>query len=431
MVRGHEPGRTEAHCDPDRQVNMQSRPILTTSLGLNLALVAALLYQVSALPKPDQFRKHGLSVTNQVTELDVEVVRTPQPEAPPPFKWADVESADYKIYIANLKNIGCPSATIRDIILAEVREQYAQKRTAMMAPYHPRFWELTAVSRGASLDAGLEKRLEALAEERETLTHQLAALIGPIEEPAPALKPDSSLSFLPADKQQAVAAVENKYRQLNQSLFEQIRQTPSEREEKMETIRNLRPQKDEEIRELLTPAELEEYRLRTSRNARWASTLYGFEPTLEEYRAVTRLLDDIKPVRAAPNPTPVELERTRAEAAAYRVALAEGAQKIFGEKRFSEYERANDPTFKTIYQVADRYQLPAEAATQAYQLRRTAEEQYKMVMREETLSDDQRVTAVLTVHAEAVKALSKTFGDAAYKTYMKAGGDWLSGMLEP
>src|ERR1700719_942751 len=44
------------------------------------------------------------------------------------FSWREVESNDYPTYIANLRDIGCPEQTIRDIIIADVNALYAQKR---------------------------------------------------------------------------------------------------------------------------------------------------------------------------------------------------------------------------------------------------------------------------------------------------------------
>lgn len=52
--------------------------------------------------------------------------------APPtesqPFRWASVESTDYRTYIANLRGIECPEQTIRDIIKADVDALYAPRR---------------------------------------------------------------------------------------------------------------------------------------------------------------------------------------------------------------------------------------------------------------------------------------------------------------
>lgn len=42
----------------------------------------------------------------------------------PPFRWGQLESTDYRTYIANLRGIQCPEQTVRDIITADVDEAY-------------------------------------------------------------------------------------------------------------------------------------------------------------------------------------------------------------------------------------------------------------------------------------------------------------------
>src|SRR4026208_334683 len=46
--------------------------------------------------------------------------------------WNMVESDDYKKYIANLRSIGCPRDTVRDIIIADVNKLFAA-RFALLA----------------------------------------------------------------------------------------------------------------------------------------------------------------------------------------------------------------------------------------------------------------------------------------------------------
>src|SRR5437899_11283857 len=77
--------------------------------------------------------------TNQVVAAEA-APRDVQPESPlsnsPPtvimltnqFHWREIESADYRTYIANLRKIGCPEATIRDIILTDGLKLFAERR---------------------------------------------------------------------------------------------------------------------------------------------------------------------------------------------------------------------------------------------------------------------------------------------------------------
>src|SRR5690348_15405623 len=47
------------------------------------------------------------------------------------FSWSQVESSDYRVYVANLRRIGCPRQTIEDIIRADVHGLYCRKRNQL------------------------------------------------------------------------------------------------------------------------------------------------------------------------------------------------------------------------------------------------------------------------------------------------------------
>jgi hypothetical protein len=45
-----------------------------------------------------------------------------------PFHWSQIESPDYRTYVANLRGIGCPEQTIHDLVKADVDSLYASRR---------------------------------------------------------------------------------------------------------------------------------------------------------------------------------------------------------------------------------------------------------------------------------------------------------------
>jgi hypothetical protein len=47
------------------------------------------------------------------------------------FNWSELESENYRTYITNLRRIGCPEQTIRDIITADVASLYGSRRTRL------------------------------------------------------------------------------------------------------------------------------------------------------------------------------------------------------------------------------------------------------------------------------------------------------------
>ena len=111
----------------------------------------------------------------QLTEPPVSVG---QAQSTVPLRWSQLESIDYPTYIANLRGIGCPEETIRDIITADIASLYDQKRK-----------EARAESAPAGVDANaLERRLAALWEEQTDLADRLLgrriALAGKVGQPS-------------------------------------------------------------------------------------------------------------------------------------------------------------------------------------------------------------------------------------------------------
>ena len=67
-----------------------------------------------------------------VPERDGQVIPRMAPAANRPmFQWRQIESSDYPTYIANLRAVGCPEQTIRDIITADVDSIYAPRRAQL------------------------------------------------------------------------------------------------------------------------------------------------------------------------------------------------------------------------------------------------------------------------------------------------------------
>lgn len=100
-----------------------------------------------------------------------------------PFHWRQLEAADYRTYIANLRSVGCPEQTVRDIISADLHTRYAPRLAEL---------ERQRASHGLSARHDLERQLEALQQEEtavlagllETETSvQLAT--GPVTDGAP------------------------------------------------------------------------------------------------------------------------------------------------------------------------------------------------------------------------------------------------------
>src|SRR3989442_242628 len=109
---------------------MKKTLILVGSLLGNAALVAALT-RPSPTPAPAPVPVVEVVVTNVVVKEVPAPPETVEKTSVVRMNWTNVESADYRAYIANLRSVGCPEETIRDIIIADVNKLYASKWRAL------------------------------------------------------------------------------------------------------------------------------------------------------------------------------------------------------------------------------------------------------------------------------------------------------------
>ena len=147
---------------------------------------------------PPQVKRLGLDpgvmVTNVVSER---------------FVWSRVETDDYKQYIANLRAIQCPEATIRDIIITDVLKTYAGKTAALQAPRLREFWKTESQWPGG--DREFYRNNRELEKEKRAL---LAELLGAdVEKDLRQIRgiPDwrgRSMAYLPEEKRDDVVALE-------------------------------------------------------------------------------------------------------------------------------------------------------------------------------------------------------------------------------
>ena len=410
-------------------MNLDARKILFGSLLFNALLTLAMVLQTAGFfvraPKPHR----TITVTDTVTnEARVAVPADPAPPAPPElpplppgFQWSQIESTDLRVYITNLFTIGCPPETIRDLIKPEHDEQFAGRMEKVLAPFAAHFWELLLKGQ-KNLDREFGKPVEELAKEERTSWEALETLIG-YKPPSKARRNrrfESVADFLPEEKRKLLAGVNARYDRLEQVL-RNAQGPPSDARTKQ--LDELRKQRVAAVKNELTPAELDEYQLRTSAHARWAERVIGFEPKPDEFAAVARLkmkLDqDFPAPKNADNDAVKDFRTERQTAEALRLLT------LLGPQRFSEYQRGLDADYQAAVKVAALHELPPERATQVYDIKRATEEHLNAIQADTTLSDEERATARAAAREQSAQSLQQLLGAKAFKTYEQNGGRWL------
>ena len=195
-----------------------------------------------------------------------------------PFDWSQVESPDYRQYIANLRAIGCPELTIREIVKADVNDLFCARRSTLTKTNEYQYWRADPMN----LSKEQARQLDELASEQCELLKALG--IQPTSADLTAFRYGGNyagqqakkLEFLPDDKRES----------LQDLLFRQAQRSVLAGNDQAK-LAELREQSQSEIRSLLTPDEWYEYGLRNSIPASQVrSALKEVQPTEEEFRAI-------------------------------------------------------------------------------------------------------------------------------------------------
>lgn len=324
-----------------------------------------------------------------------------------PFAWREVESPDYRTYIANLRFIGCPEQTIRDIIIADVNAAFARRRATELVTPEQQWWRNAP---DEELIREAEEGLLALDVERREL---LASLLGTnweggdmasLPRPSrPGIVLDGPvLGNLTPETQQAVQEIYARSEDRvaaylgNQSRLG-LQPDPAE-------LVKLRQQTRNELAGVLAAPELEEYLLRYSQTASRLRNEFGslkyFATSQEEFRSIFRATDGLEQRIAAisgMDPSSIaarrSLEYQREEA--LRLAL--------GPERYEYYTRLQDPLYRDAVGKAIESGSP-DAAEMIYMGNLAAEQERAAITNSASYSASQKALAQKQLELEQLTA---------------------------
>ena len=300
----------------------------------------------------------GLYLIHRPGQVNVEVrqspdisnpvaVRHPRPESKltspaGAFTWSQLESTDYREYVRNLRTVGCPEATVRDIILADVHATFESQRAEIIRGSTGNGWQFGREAASWSV------QLEDLAAQESAA---LVELLGPVVSISGAVLTSGSVSTLQlspalAPKREALIQWSDDF----QSQFDRIRAGADGRdlnEEELGQWAALKGRQSESLDALLTPAEREEFELGNSATAdELRSAFAGMSVSEDEFRSLFRLRQQF-----------VTQMETMADAEGGAIQAAQSAfktsfQNILGQERFTQYERIQSGEM-TLAMVSD------------------------------------------------------------------------------
>jgi hypothetical protein len=417
---------------------MSAHRLLLLSLVLNAALAGLVAWawlEQRATPAPAGAIQH---LTNRALRIQV-VPREAAPqivEVMPPFHWREVESTDYRVYLANLRALGCPERAIRDIIVADVDQFFLARLRELLAPLQVRFWEFAARLDDVEEEGKqFEKDFEAIRDARKAVFKELFGDTKPLDFERDAADAEvlerargaQLLDFLPVETRERLVALDRQHQQARAKLRESDHElSKEERAEREQQERELAADRDRQLAELLSPEELAEYRLRTSQAASWRERPLRVEFSEDELRAIVRLQNERQQLHAQLSGNTPETRQRRAELQQQTEAQL---QEALGETRYADYQRANDHRFQQVSQVVERHGLTDDRARTVYEMARTAEAQAAVLRKDAARSPEEQQALLQAIRAETERSVREVLGADAFATWQKHGGaSWVDGL---
>jgi hypothetical protein len=335
------------------------------------------------------------------------------------FTWDTVESTNYDIFIRNLRAVGCPEPTIRDIIVSEVDRLYQHRRLEEVNYPNYQWWRSDpdpnlaqeATDKIQELEAERHTVLNALlgtnwdAQENEVVAARGGiTLTGPI------------LGDLSADVKTAAYAAAAKG-QLKIEAYEAQQQQASKPVDSMEMVR-LREEPLSKLSTVLTPAQYEEYVLRYSPAAQeLREQMRSLDLTQDQFRG---LYDAINSINGQPvfyytgnDPNFVRQQqqlRTQSEAI---------IKEMLGDSLYATYQLNQDPLYRSSKALAEQLGVPDSEITGIYEVNRATQAELDRIRKDPDMSNDDKVEAISQTKVEQEQSLQQILGQEAFQKWLQ------------
>ncbi len=410
---------------------MRRESVITWLICLNLGLVAGLAYVWKQQRPGRTSASSSLSTNAQRSDgsppggaFTRRIQSSGFAEATPGrFTWRLLESDDFKVYIANLRSVGCPEQTIQDIIIAEVNKVYAGKEAALrLRPEHLRPWETIGTSQYASMER--ERKFRQLMREKRALLKELLGIDVPQEMPGIwARSTDSAqeaaYAKLPEAKRELVREIQEQLADKQQEL--NARTMGFWEPEDQQEMTRLQKEYRDALARTLSPEELLDYRLATSPMARGLrSELSAFGASDQEFREIFRMrqqMDDTMMDLSAENSP--EANRKRGE---MHQQMEQQVKAMLGEQRYAEYQRSQDWQYRNLNRLARDNGLPPDTANKAYDMNQLAMQEAAKIRSRSDLSREERDVMLMQMQAELDSTMGKLLGSDVYTRFQRNYG---------
>ena len=347
------------------------------------------------------------------------------------FNWDQLTADSYEDYVANLKAIQCPPATIVAIITSLIDEAFRSRATNLFAEAGVQmtyqYWRgLSFEKEHAAAVERYRSRLTSLNKERVALLKRVLGDGSVKDDLSWAPNPPSlaelrkSMDYLPENKREPVRAI---LEQVNQELMQLAKKGLDP--DSLAAIARLKNDLYAKVSTILDPNELALFQMRTSD---MANTIRDEFKRLDLSEAEFRSIFDVrKDTEARLNIlSSSETEQKENERLALQKSMNDQTKAILGDQRFDEYLRLQTREYQDAIAFAEKVGLSQAAATEIYHIQSVATASANQTRSDQVLDAASRQQILNKIKLETENELRRTLGSDAFSAYSSSyRGNWL------
>ena len=417
---------------------MSIQRLLVISLVANLICLGGLLWSLTKGQSPPAQPAPATTASGTAT-------KTKRPEArvterivreEEPFHWSQIESDDYQTYVENLRRIGCPEETIRDLVKQDLDKFYDERKAEVLNSAPPRkdYWKTGHPTTLSQPSTGTRTQLAKLDQEKTGVLNELfgAKGVAAINRPSAYSRAQSkaksgySMDFIPEETKAELNSVEQEF---GSKLLKTMASGTSDAEDRNEILQ-LREEREDRIASMLTPEQKLEYDLRKSPTAaNLRLQLDGFEPSEDEFRDIFQARKQFDDQHGTVPGTTISAAEAEERRLAEQV-MNDDLLNTLGEDRFQDYMRQTDYDYKSIAKVADRQGLNDVVSAQVYQMKNEAEELARSIRMDGAIPVNERQQQLQQILSETSRSIESLMGQQGAASLQAQGGgrNWLNNL---
>lgn len=393
------------------------KPLTTLLLAASLVLNATLAYtalsgraRLADSPAPHSAAGHS-TLNPQLS--------TPPPGLSPvdPATWSKLQTDDLPALVKRLRESGFPPDMVRAIMGGLISEQFAARQRALDPDAANRaFWKDRAP------DMKLQLAQFQLYHEQQKALRDLLGPDARSTDPLTLARERAKFGPLSAERMDAALQVASDFDRKRTELY--YTKGAMNGADLAPLDRELRTA----LAAVLSPSELEDYDLRSSRTGQsMRRELTSFNPTEEEFRTLYKLRVPFDEKYNFDSGIPSQEQmRQRSEA---QKQLVNDVQTLLGPERAAEYERSIDYNYQRTAQLVARLELPPETTVSLWKTQKEFEQRRTDLYRTAgAITPEARTQQLTALQQEAITKITPLLGGSASRVeaYKQYGGSWLT-----